>query len=129
MNMQDIRCSDRQGGKKMKVTSRVVYTKGKYKGLTGTVTDYIEHKLHVSLDNGETVECNINDVLTIDDITHAGNIEFELGMKIYDVQLNMVGEITEVEQIDDIKSYTVKFEDGKVLTYPLFEEFNYIVVE
>ncbi len=113
----------------MKMTSRVVYTKGEYKGLTGTIVDYKDHILYVSLDNGETVECSCNDVITIDDITNAGDIEFGLGMKIYDVQLNMVGEIIEVEQVDDTKSYTVKFEDGKVLAYPLFEEFNYIVVD
>ena len=113
----------------MKVTSRVVYIKGKYKGLTGTITDYKDHALYVSLDNGETIECTHNDLLTIDDITYVGNIDFEKGMRIYDVQLNMVGEIIEVEQVDDMKSYTVEFEDGKILAYPLFEEFNYIVVE
>jgi ribosomal protein S4E len=113
----------------MKITSRVVCIEGKAQGQTGTITDYQDGIVYVALDNGESIGCTLDYLLPIDDISNIGNIKFEKGMKIYDAQLNKVGEIIEVEQVDDAVSHTVRFEDGKVLTYPLFEEFCFIVVE
>lgn len=113
----------------MRVTSRVVYIKEKYRGLTGTIVRYDSPIIYVELDNGELFECGHNDILAIDDINGVGKIEFEIGMKIYDVQLNMVGEVIEVERLDDFNIHTIYFEDGRVLSFSLFEEFNYRVIE
>jgi hypothetical protein len=112
----------------MKVASRIVMTIEEYKGCVGTVMDYDNKVFSIMLDSGESFQCERGDFLPIDDITNIGNIRFEKGMRIYDVQLNKVGEILEIEEVEGVQNGTVKFDDGTELTYPLFEEFNFNVI-
>ncbi|NBI07641.1 hypothetical protein [Senegalia massiliensis] len=113
----------------MKVTSRVVFIKGKYKGKTGTIIDYKYPRVYVELDhNLDWVECKSNKLLEIDDITNIGNIKFKKNMKIYDVNLNKVGKILDVYK-ENKEIHKVKFECGKIIEYTLKEDINFIILE
>lgn len=119
-----------KGEKGMRITSRIVCTKKENKGLTGTVTAYKgDSMVEVSFDNGLTKDCSFSDLIEIDDLANAGDIRFEVGERIYDIQYNSTGKILKVEGDKGCELYTVKLDNGKTVICPLLEEINFIVVK
>lgn len=116
----------------MKLCSRVVIIKGEFKNQTGTLIEiFAEDKpLGIKLDGdrGKFIKLDKDSVLEIDDITNSGDIHFEKGMNVYDVQFEKVGEIIEVNQFDeDLEVHTIGWADGSTSEFTLNEEFNFIV--
>jgi hypothetical protein len=119
----------------MKMGDRVVIVDEEYKGELGTIYRYDEDTLMVEIvpdyiEEFGMLSCKCRDLIVIDDITNAGEIEYNVGMKVYDLTLNMVCEILEVQTNEDLETlYKVKYENGKVDTFPFLEEGNFIVLE
>jgi len=119
----------------MKKGDRVAILNEEYKGELGTIYRYNDDTLMLEIipDYAEKfgmINCKCRDVVVIDDFTDVGEIEYKVGMKVYDLPMNMVCEVLEVEKNEDGENiYKVKYEDGNVDTFPFVEEGNFIVLE
>lgn len=116
----------------MRLGDRVVCNMGINQGKTGTIMEIRESQnpYNVKFDDGSEGDYCRTQVYKIDDITNSGNIEFRVGMKVYDVTFNAVGDIVEEKSIDEeTKSYSLRWENGDTSEYPLNEEYNFIVIE
>jgi len=115
--------------------SRVVITNKEYQGETGTIYRYNKDELAVEvipdyLEEYGIIKCKCCDIIEIDDITDIGEIEYEVGMQVYDLPLNMICEILEViKKEGEDTQYKVKYENGKIDTFPFIEEGTFIVKE
>jgi len=116
----------------MKLCSRVVVIKGEYKNQTGTLMEIFTEGAPLGIkldgDRAKFIKLDKESVLEIDDITNSGDIRFEKGMKVYDVQFEKEGEIIEVNQFDeDLEVHIIGWVDGSTSEFTLNEEFNFII--